>query len=51
MAYLATYMWWRRDWSCVEMLVSIKAKLKVNVLLTFSKYLVGAKYGQEEPQS
>ena len=33
------------------MLVAIKAKLKVNVLLIFSKYLVGAKYGQEGPQS
>ena len=32
-------------------LVAIKAKLKVNVLLIFSKYLVGAKYGQEGPQS
>ena len=44
-------MWRQRDWSCVGMLLAIKAKLKVNVLLNFSKYLVGAKYGQEEPQS
>ena len=29
------------------MLVAIKAKLKVNVLLIFSKYLVGARRGHK----